>query len=420
MPISPAVENTRPSSRDVSLRWVAVTIFILSSTLNYLDRNLIAVLAPLILAEFHLEQTGFGFLIAAFSFAYAGSSLLVGWFLDRAGINRGIGIAVGWWSAAAVGSGLVRTVPGLTFCRAALGIGEAAGVPAVGKLNGMYLKAEERAMGAALNQVGLSLGAILAPLWIGVAYHYSWRMPFVMVGLLGFLWIPLWLYVNRTIQPAFGSATQFAPAPAGFRLLLDRRLVLLVIANMLWMGAYSLWSNWITLYLTNVQGLSLKQTAAYVWIPPLVSNAGGFFGGWLSQRWMQKGGEAVASRCRAVAWSAAGMLTTLLLPLAPNAVSATVVISMSFFFALAGSVNIYAIPIDLYGPARSGLAISTLVFAFGVLQTIISPLIGYLADHHLYTAVVWIVTLPPLLTISVLRKLEKCHRATSLNASRTS
>jgi ACS family hexuronate transporter-like MFS transporter len=284
----------------------------------------------------------------------------------------------------------------------------------------MYLKAEERAMGAALNQVGLSLGAILAPLWIGVAYHYSWRMPFVMVGLLGFLWIPLWLYVNRTIQPAFGSATQFAPAPAGFRLLLDRRLVLLVIANMLWMGAYSLWSNWITLYLTNVQGLSLKQTAAYVWIPPLVSNAGGFFGGWLSQRWMQKGGEAVASRCRAVAWSAAGMLTTLLLPLAPNAVSATVVISMSFFFALAGSVNIYAIPIDLYGPARSGLAISTLVFAFGVLQTIISPLIGYLADHHLYTAVVWIVTLPPLLTISVLRKLEKCHRATSLNASRRS
>jgi MFS transporter, ACS family, hexuronate transporter len=428
MSFRPAVENARPGSRDLSLRWVAVTVFILSSTLNYLDRNLIAVLAPLILAEFQLKQTGFGLLISAFSFAYAGSSLLVGWFLDRVGINRGISAAVGWWSAAAVGSGLVRTLPGLTFCRVALGIGEAAGVPAVGKLNGLYLKAEERAMGAALNQVGLSLGAILAPLWIGVAYRYSWRAPFVVVGLLGFLWIPLWLWVNRLIRPAFGSnggtiaksigpecrADQYRwmpdPATAGFRLLLDRKLILLVVANVLWMGAYSLWSNWITLYLTKVQGLTLKQSAAYVWIPPLVSNAGGFFGGWLSQKWMRRGSEAVAARCRAVAWSAAGMLVTLLLPFASDAVSATAVISLSFFFALAGSVNIYAIPIDLYGPARSGLAISTLVFAFGVLQTLISPLIGYLADHHLYTAVVWIVTVPPLLTILVLRSLEKLHR----------
>jgi MFS transporter, ACS family, hexuronate transporter len=414
MSFRPAVGNTRPGSRDLSLRWVAVTIFILSSTLNYLDRNLIAVLAPLILAEFQFKQTGFGFLISAFSFAYAGSSLLVGWFLDRVGINRGISVAVGWWSAAAVGSGLVRTLPGLTLCRVALGIGEAAGIPAVGKLNGLYLKAEERAMGAALNQVGLSLGAILAPLWIGVAYQYSWRAPFVVVGLLGFLWIPLWLWVNRIIRPAFGSDGEYQwtpnPATAGFRLLLDRKLILLVVANMLWMGAYSLWSNWITLYLIKVQGLTLKQSAAYVWIPPLVSNAGGFFGGWLSQKWMRHGSEAVAARCRAVAWSAAGMLVTLLLPLATDAVSATAVISLSFFFALAGSVNIYAIPIDLYGPARSGLAIATLVFAFGVLQTLISPLIGYLADHRLYTAVVWIVTVPPLLTILVLRSLEKLHR----------
>ena len=154
MSFRPAVENARPGSRDLSLRWVAVTIFILSSTLNYLDRNLIAVLAPLILAEFQLKQTGFGLLISAFSFAYAGSSLLVGWFLDRVGINRGISAAVGWWSAAAVGSGLVRTLPGLTFCRVALGMGEAAGVPAVGKLNGLYLKAEERAMGASAEPGG--------------------------------------------------------------------------------------------------------------------------------------------------------------------------------------------------------------------------------------------------------------------------
>jgi ACS family hexuronate transporter-like MFS transporter len=402
--------DAEATNAELSLRWVAVTIFILSSTLNYLDRNLLSTLAPLIMAQFQLNQTEFGWLISAFSLSYAASSLLVGWFLDRVGINRGISAAVAWWSAAAVGSGLVRSFPALIITRIGLGIGEAAGVPAVGKLNGMYLKPEERALGAALNQVGLSLGSILAPLWIVVAYQYSWRSPFVIVGALGFLWIPLWRWTSRSIRPAFderhvnGTPDEARTGRnlASFRLLLDHKLIALVIANILWMGAYSLWSNWTTLYLTKVHGLTLKESAGYVWIPPFVSNIGGFFGGWMSQRWMRRNVEAVSSRCRAVWWSAAGMFVTLLLPFAAGPRVATAIISVSFFFALAGSVNIYAIPIDLYGPARSGLAIAALVFAFGFLQTLISPLIGYLADHQLYMSVVWLVTIPPLLSAVVL------------------
>jgi ACS family hexuronate transporter-like MFS transporter len=168
------------------------------------------------------------------------------------------------------------------------------------------------------------------------------------------------------------------------------------------MGAYSLWSNWTTLYLTHVHHLTLKQSAAYVWIPPLVSNLGGFFGGWLSLRWIKKSVNAVAARRRAVRVSAVGALVTLLLPFAADARWATAIISISFFFALAGSVNIYAIPIDLYGAAHSGLAISALTCAFGVLQTMISPLIGYLSDHKLYTEVVWLITVPMILSALVL------------------
>jgi MFS family permease len=136
---------------------------------------LVNTLAPLIMAEMHLNQTGFGWLISAFSIAYAASSLAVGWFLDRAGVNRGATCAVAWWSLAALSAGLVRSVPGLLACRAALGIGESAGVPAVAKANAMYLKPAERALGTALNQVGLSVGLVIAPIWIGVAHAHSWR-----------------------------------------------------------------------------------------------------------------------------------------------------------------------------------------------------------------------------------------------------
>ncbi len=378
------------------LRWFAVSVFIVSSTLNFLDRQLLATLAPLIMAEFHFNKTRYGLLISAFSIAYAGSSILAGWFLDRFGVTRAITAAVAWWSAAAISTGFAGSFGALAASRAALGFGESAGVPAVGKLNGIYLKPKELAMGAALNQVGISLGMGLAPAWITIAYLYSWRTPFVLAGLLSLLWIPLWTLVSRKIPPAEPlRATRERPR---LSLLLDRDLLLLVVVNILWMGTYSLWSYWTTLYLMNVHGLTLKQTAGYVWIPPLVSNAGGFLGGWISLKWMERGVPALSARRRAIFVSAIGLLFTLLLPSMPDARWATALIAVSFLFALAGSVNIYAIPIDLYGPERAGLAISALVFAYGLLQTVMSPIVGSLADRHLYSQVVWGVTLLPLLS----------------------
>ncbi|MCU1292050.1 MAG: major facilitator superfamily 1 [Bryobacterales bacterium] len=396
--------------RGDSLRWVAVSIFVISSTLNYLDRALIATLAPLVMAEMHFNQIQFGYLISAFSIAYAASSLAAGWFLDRVGVTTGISAAVSWWSAAAVATGLVRGVSGLTICRAALGIGESAGVPAVGKLNGIYLKPEERALGAALNQIGLSVGLAIAPLCIGLAMARGWRMPFIVTGLLGFLWIPLWWFVQRRIAPAYEAGPEVVQRGEAQQrwssLLLDRNLILLVIANVLWMGSYSLWSNWTTLYLMRVHGLTLGQTARYTWIPPLVSNLGGFFGGWLSLRWMRRRMDAIAARRKAVWVSAFGSCVSLLLMFSPGVQWTTVLISLSFFFALAGSVNIYALPIDIFGPARAGLTIAALTCAFGLMQTAISPLIGFLSDHRLYSQVVWIVTLPLLVSALVLNRLR--------------
>ncbi len=373
--------------------------------MNYLDRNLLNLLAPLVMAELHFTQTQFGFLIAGFSITYALSSPLTGWMLDRFGINRTISGAVGVWSLAAIANGLVASFGGLAICRAALGIGESAGVPAVGKLNGVYLKPEERALGAAANQIGLSLAGVVGPLWIGFAILHGWREPFVINGLLGLSWIPIWLAVSRRIPARYQkaeivSATQ--TRATRFSILRERNLLLLLLANVLWMSAYSLWSNWTTLYLIHVEHITLRQSAAYVWIPPLVSNAGGFFGGWLSLRWMKRGTGALDARRRAVWISALCSLSALLLPFAHTAAWATAGISLSYFFALAGSVNIYALPIDLYGPGRSGLALSALTFSFGILQTVISPLIGKLGDHNLYPQLIWIATAPLLLSALVL------------------
>lgn len=399
------------------LRWVAFSVFVLSSTLNYLDRFLLNQLAPLILAEMHFSKTTFGWMLSVASIAYAGSSLLAGWLLDRLGVNRAISLAVGWWSLAGIGTGLVRSLPGLFVCRAALAVGESAGVPSVGKVNGMYLRPREYAMGTAANQVGLSLGLALAPVWTAIALAHSWRLPFIITGVISLLWIPVWLEVNRRIPPQTSQGREQADRQqrSSFALLRDKSLLLLVVANVLWMGGYSFWSNWTTFYLMGVYRLELQTANNYSWIPPLFSNFGGFFGGWLSMRWIQRKLAPVPARKRAVWVGALGALTTVLLPVTSDVRVATAMISVSFFFLLAGSVNIYALPIDLFGAGRAGLAISALTCAFGILQTVISPAIGYLADRRLYNQAVWMVTIPLLLSALILSRLDQSSIRSSEN-----
>ncbi|MDQ6678844.1 MAG: MFS transporter, partial [Acidobacteriota bacterium] len=206
----------------------------------------------------------------------------------------------------------------------------------------------------------------------------------------GLLWLPLWALVSKRIRPEFGDT------PATVPVNLDRRLAILVAANVMWMGIYSLWTNWTTLYLQRVHHLTLLQTARYAWVPPLASNLGGFIGGWLALRWIAGGMPAVPARVRVILLSALGGLFTLLVPFAPGPGWAIAAISLSFCWTLAGSVNVYTLPIDLYGAGRAGTAISALVFAYGLLQTVISPVIGKLVMTAGYGPVCWMVALPPL------------------------
>jgi ACS family hexuronate transporter-like MFS transporter len=380
------------------LRWVAAGIFVVSNVVNYLDRGILASVWPDIASEYHLDERHYGWIVMALSLSYALASPVTGWMLDRLGLTRGISIAVAVWSAAAAATGAVSSFPQLLLCRIGLGAGESAGIPAVGKANAMYLQPKERAIGAALSQVGISIGGILAPVLAVLFVARSWRFPFVVAGVCGLLWIPLWWLTARRIRPQFDSL-QPAESPA-----MDKRLIALVTANVLWMGVYSLWTNWTSLYLFGVHHLSKVEAAKYAWAPPLFSVLGGFLGGWASMRMIDRGVPTIDARLRAILLSAVGVLTTLVVPFTPTPFWSIAAIAMSFFWATAGSVNLYAIPLDLYGASRAGASISALVFAYGLLQTVISPAIGCVVKYHGYMWVCVVAALPPLIGYWLLRR----------------
>ncbi|HWI16919.1 MAG TPA: MFS transporter, partial [Vicinamibacterales bacterium] len=169
-----------------TLRWVVVGFFMLSSALNYLDRQILAAVVPTLKSEFGFTSADYGQMLSLFSITYAVSSPLMGLFLDRYGLRNGFPWAIGLWSAAGVATGLVSSFAGLLTARLVLGAGEAAGIPSTGKAGQLYLNPKERALGASLSQIGLSIGAALAPWLVNlVSPHYGWRGAFVVAGGLG-------------------------------------------------------------------------------------------------------------------------------------------------------------------------------------------------------------------------------------------
>ncbi len=384
-------------------RWIAIGVFVLSSSLNYLDRLLLAALAPTIKTEFQLSNTQYGEIISVFSIVYALAAPLAGWFVDRVGLNAGIYVAMSVWSLAGAATGFTTSLPGLLACRTVLGIGEAGGIPCTGKANGLYLASRELALGTALNQVGITIGSVAAPLLVAaLAPAYGWRYTFVLTGALGFVWILVWWAVSRRIPP--GVQASAAPRLPVRDILRDRRLWGLIAANALVMTLYTLWTNWTTVYLVQELHLSaIDANRRFAWIPPVFATAGGFFGGWMAFRAIRGGGDVFASRMR-VCWVAAVfLLATALVPLAASPVTAVGAISLSFFWCLAISTNLYAMPIDWFGAGRAAFSVSAITCSFGLMTAVISPAIGAVVDRFGFAPVCVAMAALPLAGIAVLR-----------------
>jgi len=390
-------------TRGIPLRWIAVGVLVLSSSLNYLDRQLLAALAPTLRGEFQLSNQQYGLVVSVFAIVYAAVAPAAGWFIDRVGLNFGAAIAVALWSLAGSATAWTRSLSGLLTCRTVLGAAEAAGIPATGKANAIYLEPRELALGTAFNQVGITVGSVAAPLLVTFMQpRYGWRSTFAFCGALGLFWIPLWLFTSKRVPARISDSSPVRKD--GGRLLRDPRFWGLALANAFVMTLYALWSNWTTLYF--VQERHMTQDEAnrqFAWIPAVFATAGGFFGGVLSYRWIRAGMNVLRARMRICWISGVILLATAAVPLMPHPALAAAAISLSFFWTLAISTNLYALPIDLFGPARAGLGVAALTSSFGLMTAFISPWIGSVVDRVGFAPVCMALSVMPLLGVALLR-----------------
>ena len=388
----------------MSNRWLVLSIFYISSILNYVDRQVLSTLSPLLRDQLHFTTAQYGALIGVFNAFYAFSAPIAGFLLDRYGLNRGTTAAVALWSLAGLARGFSTNYSSLLTTHATLGLFESAGIPATAKASHRYLKPAERAFGPAISSAGLSIGGIgAATALTWVALHWGWQWAFILPGVLGLVWIPVWNWTADHSKVPEGDPATVQPRIDFRQMLGDPQLWGFAAGNFFAMTIFGLWTFWTTEFFVKTYSLSLAQTNyGFAWMPAAISVFGALFGAWLSRRLTLAGFTPENARRRAVFWMALGMTLTAAVPLMPSAGWAAALISFTYFCAQAQGVNFYTLPVDAYGQGRAAFAVSLLTMAFGVLNLIMSPLVGRIVTTHGFAPVCYVCAFCPLIGYAII------------------
>jgi ACS family hexuronate transporter-like MFS transporter len=380
-----------------------MAVFWLSFSLSFLDRQLLAALAPTLKTEFQLTNAQYGQLVSSFYLVTAIAAPLAGWFIDRAGLVTGAAVAVTIWSLAGAATSLTQSFRGLIACRMALGFGESGGFPMLGKATVTYLTPAEMGLAGGFGAISLTLGSVGAPLIVAaMAPHFGWRAVFLFCGALGLVWVPLWLFIARRIPPRV--QVEDRPSATGPSVLRDRRLWMMAFAYCTVYTAYTLWANWTTIYLVQERHLTeVEANAGYAWFPPAFAIVGGFLGGGLSFVMIRRGMDALTARMRACWVTAPLLLACAAIPFVPTVAQAAAAIGTSFlaFQSLLGCI--FLMPLDLFGARPAGVANSVLAVAAALTQVLAAPVIGAVVDRIGFTAICVAIPALPLMGLAILQ-----------------
>ncbi|SEH32570.1 MFS transporter [Chryseobacterium culicis] len=180
-----------PQNRNI--RWWMLSLVFLATTINYLDRQVMGLLKPVLEREFSWDEKDYSYIVMAFTTTYAIGYMAMGRFIDRVGTKIGYAVSLIVWSLASIGHGFVKSTIGFIIARSTLGISEAGNFPAAIKSVAEWFPKKERALATGIFNSGATVGAILAPLIVPfILGHYGWRQTFVWIGALGMIWIILW------------------------------------------------------------------------------------------------------------------------------------------------------------------------------------------------------------------------------------
>ncbi len=364
-----------PASAGGRLRWGICALLFFATTINYVDRSVLGILAPTLRDEIGWTDGQYGQISAAFTLAYALGFLVAGWFIDRFGSRIGYSLYLVAWSLAAAGHALAATPFGFATARFMLGLGESGNFPAAIKTVAEWFPRRERALATGIFNAGSNVGAVVAPLvvpWLTLTW--SWRAAFVATGLSGLVWVFFWWPVYR--RPAEHprlSADELRhiesdpPEPAvnvpWLELLRHRQAWAFAVGKFLTDSIWWFYLFWFPLFMADQFGFDLTNIGLPLITVYLLADVGSVAGGWLSSSLLKQGWTPNAARKTAMLACA-----VLILPvsLAPHVASPWVAVWLVGIAAASHqgfSANIFTITSDMFPKPTIGSVVGIGGFA---------------------------------------------------------
>ncbi|HTY36767.1 MAG TPA: MFS transporter [Bacteroidota bacterium] len=290
-------------------RWTICALLFFATTINYLDRNILGLLAPTLQKEIGWTSIEYGYITTAFQATYALGLAIFGWFIDKYGTKIGYALSIVGWSLAAMGHALAGSVFGFGVARSLLGLSESGNFPAAIKATAEWFPKKERALATGIFNSGANIGAVVAPAvvpWLTVTY--SWRAAFIFTGAVGFVWLVFWLLFYEKPEHAKKLTKQeleyilsdpAEPASEKVRwmqLLKYRQTWAFVVGKFMTDPIWWFYLYWLGLFLNNNFGLSLTGLALPLIVIYMMTSVGSIGFGYLSGAMIKRGMPVSKSR----------------------------------------------------------------------------------------------------------------------------
>ena len=334
-----------------------VALLVGETTINYLDRQALSVLAPVLRDEFRLSNTQYASIINAFMVTYMVSYAVAGWVMDRLGVVRGLTLAVTWWSVAGALTALARGPVSIGVCRSLLAVGAGGAWPSFAKAVALWVPPQGRSLAIGACNSGSSLGSLLTPpLAAFLALKLGWRAAFVIIGAIGFLWVAAFQAFSRA-HPGLkatdrGLPSQDAAAPRmrWLPLLRYRQTWAVFFCRFFADSAWYFYVYWIPEFLARERGLDLAGIGALAGLPFLVSTISNFATGYLALR-LQRAGWSV-NRARKLLMMAGMLLSSVGIAavFAHSLFWTMTLLSAGVFFWMCWSVTVHTLPGEFFPP----------------------------------------------------------------------
>lgn len=374
-------------------RWTICALLFFATTINYLDRAVLGLLAPLLQKEIGWTAIEYGYITTVFQAAYAVGLVVLGRLIDRYGTKIGYAVAIVAWSLSAMGHALAATVIGFGVARMFLGLSEGGNFPAAIKAIAEWFPKKERALATGIFNSGANIGAVVAPAvvpWLTVTY--GWQAAFIATGAIGFLWLFLWLPLydrpeqsKRLKKEELDHILSDPEEPPAekvrwLHLLKYRQTWAFVIGKFMTDPVWWFYLFWLALFLNNNFGLSLTQLGLPLIVIYMMTTVGSVGGGWISSALIKRGVAIAKSRRIAMLICAILVVPVVFAANITNMWLAVVIIGLAAASHQGWSANIFTIASDLFPKKAVGSVVGLGGMAGAVGGMIFMTSTGYIVE----------------------------------------